>query len=171
MTLHFFSVASASCWEVLFCCWHPCPPGKHAKSNSPSQLQQPLCTKLPLMFRAILEGSMRLFFQRKITRWLTLTDFFKHILFSMHPLSPVCFPLISLFLRSGTILCCYDSRVLDIVKILASLRGLSVCREILSLQTPFVPLQGTQRGLFCFRPAGGMMRYVCLPLWTLLYIR
>ena len=60
MTLHFILVASASCWEVLFCCWQPCLPGIHATSNSPSQLQQPFCTKLPLiplMFRGILEGT------------------------------------------------------------------------------------------------------------------
>lgn len=61
MTLHFILVASVSCWEALFCCWQPCPPGKHATSNSPSQHQQPFCTKLPQMFRGILEGSTRLF--------------------------------------------------------------------------------------------------------------
>lgn len=60
MTLHFILVASASCWEVLFCCWQPCLPGIHAKSNSPSQLRQPFYTKsplIPLTFRGILEGA------------------------------------------------------------------------------------------------------------------
>ena len=60
MTLHFILVVSASCWEVLFCCWQPCLPGIHAKSNSPSQLRQPFYTKLPLIpltFRGVLEGA------------------------------------------------------------------------------------------------------------------
>lgn len=84
MTLRFILVASASCWEVLFCCWLPCPPGKRATSNCPSQLRKPFCTKSPLMLRGILEGAQD-FFHSTISLRLTLNELKrkKHILFSM----------------------------------------------------------------------------------------
>lgn len=74
MTLPFILVASAFCWEVLFCCWPPCPSGIHATSNFPGQLQCPFCTKLPLMFRGILEDTL-LFPHGTISLWLTLSEF------------------------------------------------------------------------------------------------
>lgn len=46
-------------------------------------------------------------------------------------------------------------------------KAFSVSRNIISLHTPLVPTQGTQRELFCFiTDAGSLMRYVWRPLGT-----
>lgn len=163
MTLHFILVASVSCWEVLFCCWQPYPPGKHATSNSPSQPQQPFCTKLPQMFRGILEGSIGLLFRSKVSLWLTLNEFKnknKNISYSLSPVFLFSLP------KTWDYSVCYYSWVLDIVKILARLKRLSLCKEIIYLQTPLVPLQGTRRGLLCFKTASSMTRYMWRPVGT-----
>ena len=112
MTLHFILVASASCWEVLFCCWQPCLPGIHATSNSPSQLQQPFCTKLPLiplMFRGILEGTEDCFLIAKFhcgwSEWIFFFFFF-YISYSLctvyvASISCIFFSLFSFFWEVG----------------------------------------------------------------------
>ena len=171
MTLHFILVASVSCWEVLFCCWQPCLPGIHAKSNSPSQLRQPFYTKLPLiplMFRRILEGTKDCFHTAKFhcvwSEWLFFYISFMYCICRLdllYFLSPPPFPkkldysVLLLFMSCG-----YCEHFGQPQKTFSE-------RNIISLQTPIVPLQGSQRRLCYFKTdAGSMMSYVWRPPGT-----
>lgn len=148
---------------VLFYCWQPWHPGYMLK-QLPSQHQQLLCTKLPLVFGGILENSIfcqfvpyhkkysdnfqvnsleSRHFHSRIWWWLTLSAFKIFFIYSTFYVSYVClYPLYPSPLRSRSIFYCC-SLVLNIVKLLTSLK-IFLCEKYRFSADSLVPLQGAQ---------------------------